>query len=536
MKTENLAHYIRSALFVDFDNVFGQLQKEDKELANQFATRPDLWLSWLERELPPASAKDQPIPRRILVRKCYLNPQAFFNYRPHFITSAFEVVDCPPLTTKGKTSTDIHMVIDILDTLYHRTVFDEFIILSGDSDFTPVVLRLRSHDRRSVILAAGFVSPAYKSACDYIIDQDTFIKYAIGFETDEEFYERKPPEDFRKVSGELLDRMARKLLDAAKIPYGVQSNELPSIYMEFDEFRNGTHWLGFFSLRKLTEELVSRREDLIIIDEDPWRVSRIDDPSLIKGQSNGPERVAGSDSTSSMDVRQNIADLIIRIVKGARSRVPLATLALAVRNNFAELLENGNWLGSGSFKGLLLTLDLGDLKLLDEPPGYVYDPRHREQILLEQPFKSISKRPYAMKREAEFSKRYPVMAAFAKKISQLTDTPYLLPEDYGVLLGEIAREVNERGYNLNTTSKTVRDRCVEKGAPISRADVNFVLRGITYTGHRFGEQNQEIPEELGDLLFKNVLNLCATAQLSLDEDGISQIREWIMSKIYPNSA
>ena len=42
-----------------------------------------------------------------------------------------------------KTGTDIHMVMDVLDTLEHRTRFDEFIVLSGDADFTPVLLRLR---------------------------------------------------------------------------------------------------------------------------------------------------------------------------------------------------------------------------------------------------------------------------------------------------------------------------------------------------------------------------------------------------------
>jgi hypothetical protein len=52
-----------------------------------------------------------------LIRRCYLNPQSFAKFRAFFILSAFEVIDCPPLTSRGKTSTDIHMVMDILDTL-----------------------------------------------------------------------------------------------------------------------------------------------------------------------------------------------------------------------------------------------------------------------------------------------------------------------------------------------------------------------------------------------------------------------------------
>src|SRR6185436_94359 len=80
----------------------------------------------------------------------------------------------------GKTSADIQMVMDILDALGHATRFDEFIILSGDADFTPVLLRLSKHDRQSAVLAVGPASAAYKAACDLLIDQDTFLEEAIG--------------------------------------------------------------------------------------------------------------------------------------------------------------------------------------------------------------------------------------------------------------------------------------------------------------------------------------------------------------------
>jgi hypothetical protein len=153
--------HVRSALFVDFDNIFINLQQLDNRYALEFATSPDRWLSWLEQDLPGTHA-DSERQRRILIRRAYLNPNAFASYRPYFIRSAFEVVDCPPLTSRGKTSTDIHMVMDILDALSHGTRFDEFIVLSGDADFTPVLLRLRQHDRRSAVLAPGYASPAYK--------------------------------------------------------------------------------------------------------------------------------------------------------------------------------------------------------------------------------------------------------------------------------------------------------------------------------------------------------------------------------------
>ena len=176
--------HLRTALFVDFDNIYLRLQHEDPRAAEQFATHPSRWLAWLRDGLPSGDALPGASQRRkILFRRCYLNPSQFGRFRPDFSRAAFEVVDCPPLTSGGKTSADIHMVMDILDTLNHATHFDEFIILSGDADFTPVLLRLSKHDRRSAVLAIGPASAAYKAACDHLIDEDTFLEEAIGVDT-----------------------------------------------------------------------------------------------------------------------------------------------------------------------------------------------------------------------------------------------------------------------------------------------------------------------------------------------------------------
>ena len=110
--------HVRSALFVDFDNIYLGLQNEDPRAAEQFATHPGaLARAGCKRSCPTTSTDAA---RKILFRRCYLNPSQFGRFRPYFIRSAFEVVDCPPLTSGGKTSADIHMVMDILDTLEPR--------------------------------------------------------------------------------------------------------------------------------------------------------------------------------------------------------------------------------------------------------------------------------------------------------------------------------------------------------------------------------------------------------------------------------
>lgn len=79
---------------------------------------------------------------------------------------------------------------------------------------------------------------------------------------------------------------------------------------------------------------------------------------------------------------------------------------------------------------------------------------------------------------------------------------------------------------MTRTSKTVCDRCVERGAPIARSHVNFVLIGLSYAGHRF-EGREQAAEQLGDLLVANPLNLCPAAQMNLSETDLGHLRAWI---------
>ena len=172
---------MRSALFVDFDNVFTQLRQLQPDVAERFARFPAEWLRWLVESLELPSPHADAAQRRLLVRRCYLNPNWYQNYRHSFLRAGFEIVDCPPVTSQGKTSTDIHMVLDIIELLQHETRYDEFIVFSADADFTPVLRKLRRHDRRTTVLAIGFPSAAYQASADLLIDERLFIQNALGF-------------------------------------------------------------------------------------------------------------------------------------------------------------------------------------------------------------------------------------------------------------------------------------------------------------------------------------------------------------------
>lgn len=170
---------IRSALIVDFDNVFVSLRQTHPDAAARFAQDPGRWLEALESGAL-IDAPDADHPRRVLVRRVYANPATIRHQRGAFTRAGFQIVDCPPLTGRGKNSADITMVMDLLDLLAHPTRFDEFIVLSGDSDFTPVLARLRAHDRRTVIFVNEVTASAYRSLADGFVDEDALLEVLLG--------------------------------------------------------------------------------------------------------------------------------------------------------------------------------------------------------------------------------------------------------------------------------------------------------------------------------------------------------------------
>ena len=134
----------RVALFIDFDNVFSALCLQAPEAAEIFVAEPGRWLDWIAQRHAPQPGRGMTPPtvqRRILVRRCYLNPvgslvlpdgeRVFFgSFRDKLVRAGFQITECPPLTRGGKTSADIVLVMDVLDALGHATRFDEFVPVS----------------------------------------------------------------------------------------------------------------------------------------------------------------------------------------------------------------------------------------------------------------------------------------------------------------------------------------------------------------------------------------------------------------------
>jgi hypothetical protein len=430
------------------------------------------------------------------------------------------VVDCPPLTSGGKTSADIQMVMDILDALGHTTRFEEFIILSGDADFTPMLLRLSKYDRRSAVLAIGPASVAYKAACDLLIDQDIFLEEAIGVIPTQSTRSEGPP---TTAMQELLRRIAEKVFEKAGALGELVATDLPGIFRDFPEFTASTNWLGFNSLRNMTIAVTQALPGLEMVDGDPWKV-RIGD-----GQGPGDEEAQNGDRERTYApyhrpapvdhgrLTEQILEYVRGVVAAADSAVPMARAAQMVISRFGEAVLSTRWAGAGTFRDLLEGRENPGFAISSLKPGYLYDPEHHQVP--------------SDGRPDELASLDPALGSLAYRVHQLTDTPYLTPIEYSQVFRHIAEEVSAHGYFLTRTSKAVRDRCIEEGATIARASVNFILRGITFGGHRFGQNGGDDPTSLGNCFYRNVLSLCESAGLLLDPMERERLAEWILGAL-----
>jgi hypothetical protein len=171
---------VRTALYLDFDNVFSGLMKLDPKLAQQFAQEPATWVERLRSDLLTEGE------RRWLVLRCYMNPAGsisrpdgsrlhFSRFRLPFTDTGFEVVDCPRLT-HTKNGADIRLALDAVEALDAEVRYDEFVIASGDSDMTALLVRLRAADRRTTVVSPSDSAVVLGAIADRLIRGEEFLE------------------------------------------------------------------------------------------------------------------------------------------------------------------------------------------------------------------------------------------------------------------------------------------------------------------------------------------------------------------------
>lgn len=114
---------------------------------------------------------------QIVVKKAYCDFDRYKSFRRGLHEAAFELIEIPHVRQSGKNSADIRMVVDALDFCYNKGHVDTFVIISGDSDFSPLVSKLRENGK--TVIGVGVkesTSDLFIKNCDEFIYYDDLVR------------------------------------------------------------------------------------------------------------------------------------------------------------------------------------------------------------------------------------------------------------------------------------------------------------------------------------------------------------------------
>ena len=186
VKTRNLA------VFCDFENV--ALGVRDAKYA-EFDIRKVLGKILLKGN--------------IVVRKAYCDWDRYKQFKGRMHEAAFELIEIPHVRMSGKNSADIRMVVDALDLCYTKEHVDTFVIISGDSDFSPLVSKLRENNK--LVIGVGVrssTSDLLTFNCDEFIYYDDLVREA------ERHQQVKKTKKSKKTSVKKVTKDEQKKLEA----------------------------------------------------------------------------------------------------------------------------------------------------------------------------------------------------------------------------------------------------------------------------------------------------------------------------------
>jgi uncharacterized protein (TIGR00288 family) len=251
------------ALFCDFENV--ALGVRDANYS-----KFDIQLI-LERLLLKGS---------IVTKKAYCDWDRYKEFKATMHEAAFEMIEIPHIKMSGKNSADIRMVVDALDLCYTKEHIDTFVIISGDSDFSPLVSKLRENAK--TVIGVGVkqsTSDLLMSNCDEFIFYDDLVRKedkttkkkaakarARGATKKSKESQAKAPADLRQEGIDLVLETTEALYDErgerAKLWGSMIKQTLKRRRPGFNE-----SYYGFSSFSDLLEEAASRKQLELELDE-----------------------------------------------------------------------------------------------------------------------------------------------------------------------------------------------------------------------------------------------------------------------------
>ena len=129
----------------------------------------------------------------IVVKKAYCDWERYKEFRAAMHYASFELIEVPHVSQSGKNSADIRMVVDALDLCYTKAHVDTFVIISGDSDFSPLVSKLRENNK--TVIGVGVkdsTSNLLIANCDEFIYYDDLVRMQKAKQAPKKKSEDKP--------------------------------------------------------------------------------------------------------------------------------------------------------------------------------------------------------------------------------------------------------------------------------------------------------------------------------------------------------
>jgi uncharacterized protein (TIGR00288 family) len=113
----------------------------------------------------------------IVVRKAYCDWDRYKDFKAGMHQAGFELIEIPHVKQSGKNSADIRMVVDALDLCYTKPHVETFVIVSGDSDFSPLVAKLRENNKGVIgVGVKNSTSDLLTASCDEFIYYDDLVR------------------------------------------------------------------------------------------------------------------------------------------------------------------------------------------------------------------------------------------------------------------------------------------------------------------------------------------------------------------------
>ena len=194
---------------------------------------------------------------RIVYKKAYADWTRYSDYKREFHEAAIELIDIPQRSYTGKNSADIRMVVDAMDLAASKTHITTFVICSGDSDFSPLVSKLKENDKAVIgVGVKNSTSDLLLSNCDEFIFYEDLVRETRALPSIENLPEKKR-ELFRLMldSIQALQRENYDIIWGSMIKQTMQRkqpyfNESYYGYKSFSELLEDAERQGLLTMKK----------------------------------------------------------------------------------------------------------------------------------------------------------------------------------------------------------------------------------------------------------------------------------------------